>query len=254
MTDSDAARRARKGCYVVIGYDQYDYRDYEVGQYISLSRAKKAARNKARMANADPTSLSDVYFVYDDAGECRYQVTFDDLPAHLQQPAARLDMPETHPLRSTPAPLGWRDWPTGLALPLLLGLHAFDAWYELHTHNGYGYWGNVILHHGLGIPFFAGLSLISLVLFYFLPLYLWLVHARRGLSWRHIRENPWLLRWVLGGLVLGNGFGLILAVAVAYLLGMYKAAYSWPLIVLSVVVVQIPYYLWLRRQPDDALR
>lgn len=39
--------RAYKGCYVVVGHDQYDHSDYLVGHYISLSRAKKAARNKA---------------------------------------------------------------------------------------------------------------------------------------------------------------------------------------------------------------
>lgn len=87
-------RRARQGCYVVIGYDQYDYTDYEVGQYISLSRAKKAARNKARVANGDPTSFSDIFFVYDSAGACRYRVTFDDLPAHLRQPTAQVGLPE----------------------------------------------------------------------------------------------------------------------------------------------------------------
>jgi hypothetical protein len=109
-------RRARKGCYLVIGYDQYDYSEYPVGQYISLSRAKKAARNQARRANALPTSFSDVYFVYDAAGEGRYRISHDELPAHLRQPAASQAMPESLPLRATLAPLGWRDWPTALAL------------------------------------------------------------------------------------------------------------------------------------------
>lgn len=94
---ADLERRAHKGCYVVIGYDQYDYSDYLVGHYISLSGAKKAARNKARTANGDPTSFSDVFFVYDDAGECRYRITFDELPEHLRHPAARPDMPKALP-------------------------------------------------------------------------------------------------------------------------------------------------------------
>ena len=89
-------RRARKGCYVVIGYDRFDCTDHLVGHYISLSRARKAARNKAR-ANAIPTELSDVFFVYDNAGECRYRVTFDDLPSHLRHPNTSLDMPAVLP-------------------------------------------------------------------------------------------------------------------------------------------------------------
>lgn len=89
--------QAYKGCYVVIGHDQHDHSDYLVGHYISLSRAKKAARNKARMANALPTSLSDVFFVYDSAGECRYRISFDDLPPHLQHPAPSLNLPTSLP-------------------------------------------------------------------------------------------------------------------------------------------------------------
>lgn len=89
--------RAYKGCYVVIGHDQYDHSDYLVGHYISLSRAKKAARNKARRANGLPTSFSDVFFVYDNKGACLYRITFDDLPPHLQYPAPSLDMPTALP-------------------------------------------------------------------------------------------------------------------------------------------------------------
>ena len=85
--------RAYKGCYVVIGHDQHDHSDYLVGHYISLSRAKKAARTKARRANRLPTSFSDVFFVYDSKGACPYRITFDDLPPHLQHPAPSLDMP-----------------------------------------------------------------------------------------------------------------------------------------------------------------
>ena len=84
---------AYKGCYVVIGHDQHDHSDYLVGHYISLSRAKKAARTKARRANRLPTSFSDVFFVYDSKGACPYRITFDDLPPHLQHPAPSLDMP-----------------------------------------------------------------------------------------------------------------------------------------------------------------
>lgn len=88
-------RRARKGCYVVIG--QHANTDYLVGHYISLSQARKAARNKARMAGADPSTRFDVFCVYDDAGNCHAQITFDELPDHLRHPNARLEMPESLP-------------------------------------------------------------------------------------------------------------------------------------------------------------
>lgn len=86
---------AHKGCYVVIG--QHDQTDYLVGHLVSLSQAKKAARNKARMAGADPSTRSDVFCVYDDAGNCHARITFDELPDHLRHPNARLDMPECLP-------------------------------------------------------------------------------------------------------------------------------------------------------------
>jgi len=108
--------RAYKGCYVVIGHDQYDHSDYLVGHYISLSRAKKAARNKARRANGLPTSFSDVFFVYDSKGACLYRITFNDLPPHLQHPAPSLDMPASLP---PPRPAYDR-----LFIKLLLGLGA----------------------------------------------------------------------------------------------------------------------------------
>ncbi len=91
------AHRARKGCYVVIGHDQYSHDDYLVGHYISLSRARKAARNMARSANGIPTSFSDIFFVNDSAGRCLYRVCFDDLPPGLRHPAPNLDMPASLP-------------------------------------------------------------------------------------------------------------------------------------------------------------
>lgn len=90
--------RAKKGCYVVIGqHNQHDHSDYLVGHYVSLSRAKKAVRNKARMAGADPSTQFDIFCVYDDAGNCHARITFDELPDHLRHPNARLDMPECLP-------------------------------------------------------------------------------------------------------------------------------------------------------------
>ena len=78
---------------------EYGYTDYPVGSYILFSCAKKTARNEARKANAWPTSFADIFFVYDDTGECRYRVTFDDLPFHLRHPPSGLETPESLPPR-----------------------------------------------------------------------------------------------------------------------------------------------------------
>jgi len=249
-------RRAPKGCYVVIGHDRFDHTDYLVGHYISHSRARKTARNRARIANADPSALSDAFFVYDDAGQCRYRVSHDDLPESLRGPSCSADAPPPLPPRGAQAlaPLTWRDWPTWLSLPILLWLAAFDVWYELTLHNGSAYWGSVILHRGLGVPRFPGMGVVSILLFYMLPLYLWLVHARAGLSWANIRTHLDLLRWVLAGLVVvGAGLGLMLATALAYLLGMEQESAPGLLMVATVAAMQIPYYLWLRRRPENSL-
>ena len=241
---------------MVIGYDQFDYSDYLVGHYISHSRAKKVARNRARIANAIPSALSDVFFVYDAAGQCRYQVSHDDLPESLRGPSCSAEAPPPLPLHDAQAlaPLTWRDWPTWLSLTILLLLAAFDVWYELTLHNGSAYWGSVILHRGLGVPHFPGIGVVSILLFYMLPLYLWLVHARAGLTWANLRAHLDLLRWVLAGLVLvGTGLGLALATALAYLFGLEKESASGLLMVTTIAAVQIPYYLWLRRRPENSL-
>lgn len=72
-------RVAPSGLFRVIGYDQFDYCDYCVGDYPTLEMAVKEARSKASIANAIPSSMSDVFLVYDHLGVCRYRITHDDL-------------------------------------------------------------------------------------------------------------------------------------------------------------------------------
>jgi hypothetical protein len=73
------SRRAPEGKFRVVGYDQYDYTDYVVGDFATPQEAVRVARAKAAVPNGIPTSFSDLFFVYDDRGICLEQVTYDDL-------------------------------------------------------------------------------------------------------------------------------------------------------------------------------
>ncbi|SNB44913.1 hypothetical protein [Geobacter sp. DSM 9736] len=72
-------RIAPSGLFRLTGYDQYDYCDYRVGDYPSLEIAIREARSRALTPNAVPSSFSDIFFVYDHLGVCRYRVTHDEL-------------------------------------------------------------------------------------------------------------------------------------------------------------------------------
>ncbi len=77
--DSGNIRCAPEGKFRVVGYDRYDYTDYVVGDFATSREAGKVARAKSAAPNAIPTSLSDLFLVYDDKGTCLEQVTYDDL-------------------------------------------------------------------------------------------------------------------------------------------------------------------------------
>jgi len=77
--ESDDRRHAPAGQFRVVGYDKYDYSDYVVDDVATFAEARQIARDRASVANALPTSFSDVYFVYDDEGQCLLHVTFNDL-------------------------------------------------------------------------------------------------------------------------------------------------------------------------------
>ncbi len=83
--DSADIRCAPEGKFRVVGYDRYDYTDYIVGDFATSQEAGKAARARAAVPNAIPTSISDLFLVYDDKGTCLEQVTYDDLqPANIR--------------------------------------------------------------------------------------------------------------------------------------------------------------------------
>lgn len=72
-------RSAPCGLFRVTGYEQYDYCDYWVGDYPTLESAIQEARSRASAANAIPSSFSDIFFVYDHLGVCRYRISHDDV-------------------------------------------------------------------------------------------------------------------------------------------------------------------------------
>lgn len=75
----DDRRTAPAGLFRLTGHDRYDRSDYFVADYPTLDEAVEEARKRASVPNATPTSFSDVFFVHDDKGTCRFQVTHDDL-------------------------------------------------------------------------------------------------------------------------------------------------------------------------------
>ena len=79
MTETDDRRRAPPGEFRVVGYDQYDYSDYVVGDFATPEEAGRVARARAASPNGTPTSFSDLFFVYDDQGTCLERVTYDEL-------------------------------------------------------------------------------------------------------------------------------------------------------------------------------
>ena len=71
-------RRAPLAQFRVIGYDQYDCKDYFVGDFPVRQEAEQIARGKAADANGIPTSFSDLFFVFDDQGVCLERVSYLD--------------------------------------------------------------------------------------------------------------------------------------------------------------------------------
>ena len=76
---TDQTRTAPSGCFRLSGYDRYDYSEYFIGDFDDLSLAIQEARARATTPNGLPPSFSDIFFVHDDLGTCRFRVTHVDL-------------------------------------------------------------------------------------------------------------------------------------------------------------------------------
>jgi guanosine-3',5'-bis(diphosphate) 3'-pyrophosphohydrolase len=83
--DRKDRRRAPLAQFRVVGYDQYDYTDYIVGDFPTRQEASLIASTRAAEANGIPTSFSDLYFVYDDQGVCLEQVANHDTKQQTKQ-------------------------------------------------------------------------------------------------------------------------------------------------------------------------
>jgi ankyrin repeat protein len=72
------SRKASLGKYRVVGYDQYDYRDYFIEEFENIDDAIHLLKERVAKPNGSPTSFSDVYFIYNDKEEALYKGTFDE--------------------------------------------------------------------------------------------------------------------------------------------------------------------------------
>lgn len=112
MTDTvPTLRIAPPGQYRVVGYDQYDYSEYVVGDYSSEEAARTVAAERHAKPNAIPVSFSDIYFVVDDQGEQLHRFAYE-VTQEGSNPSETPPEPSPapdHPVVSLP-------WPVSVAL------------------------------------------------------------------------------------------------------------------------------------------
>jgi hypothetical protein len=71
-------RKASPGTFRVIGYDQYDYSDFFVGEFDNMEEAIELIKVESSTPNAIPASFSNIYFVYNDKKEALYKASFEE--------------------------------------------------------------------------------------------------------------------------------------------------------------------------------
>lgn len=70
-------RKASPGQFRIVGYDQNDYTDFFVNEFDDLNKALEEAEVKRAVPNAVPTSMSTIYYIYNDQGKLLYRATYD---------------------------------------------------------------------------------------------------------------------------------------------------------------------------------
>lgn len=71
-------RKASPGTFRIVGYNQNDYTDFFVDEFDNLDKALKEAEMKRSVPDAVPSSMSTIYFIYNDQGTLLYRATHDD--------------------------------------------------------------------------------------------------------------------------------------------------------------------------------
>lgn len=70
-------RKASPGKFRIVGYNQNDYTDCVVDEFDDLNQALEAAETKRSVPDATPTSLSTIYYIYNDQEQLLYRATYD---------------------------------------------------------------------------------------------------------------------------------------------------------------------------------
>ncbi|GAB1394863.1 hypothetical protein MASR1M60_30270 [Rhodocyclaceae bacterium] len=197
MTDVPSSLRiAPPGQYRVVGYDQYDYSEYVVGDYSTEEAARTAAAERHAQPNATPVSFSDIYFVVDERGgqlhRFAHEVTQKDstpskAPSEPQPTPDRPLVPLSWPLSlvllcAACIPAAWisalgASWGQShddaaamtFALIILLGVDPFFM-----RRNHYFTFGGIVIVAGVGI----GLASLSWLFRFNTIVFVWI-----GMTW-----------------------------------------------------------------------
>lgn len=71
-------RKASPGKFRILGYDQNDYTYHFVDELDDMDKAMAELEVKRSVPTAMPTSMSNIYYLYNDQGKALYKATHDD--------------------------------------------------------------------------------------------------------------------------------------------------------------------------------
>lgn len=70
-------RKATPGKFRIIGYDQNDYTYHFVDELDDIDKAMEAMEAKRSVPTATPTSMSNIFYLYNDEGKAMYRASYD---------------------------------------------------------------------------------------------------------------------------------------------------------------------------------
>lgn len=71
-------RAASPGKFRIVGYDQNDYTYHFVDEFDDLDKALGELEVKRSVPTSIPTSMSNIFYIYNDQGKAVYRGTHDD--------------------------------------------------------------------------------------------------------------------------------------------------------------------------------
>lgn len=72
------SRKASSGKFRIVGYDQNDYTYHFVDEFDNLQKTLDEVEAKRSVPTAMPTSMSNIFYIYNDQGQALYRGTYDD--------------------------------------------------------------------------------------------------------------------------------------------------------------------------------